>query len=59
MNFRIITKNQAADPEIGFLTKLLSKPDGYAPAMSTALELRKNVVKLMVFWSKLRIHQYN
>ena len=26
MNLRIITKNHAADPEIGFLTKSISKP---------------------------------
>ena len=26
MNSRIITKNHAADPEIGFLTKSISKP---------------------------------
>ena len=27
MNLRIITKNHAADPEIGFLTKSISKPN--------------------------------
>ena len=39
MNFRIITKNHAADPEIGFLTKSISKPNGRATAMPTAWEL--------------------
>ena len=36
MNLRIITKNHAADPEIGFLTKSISKPNGRATAMPTA-----------------------
>ena len=40
MNFRIITKNQAADPEIGFLTKLLSKPYGLLTAVPLAWELK-------------------
>ena len=40
MNSRIITKNHAADPEIGFLTKSISKPYGRAKAMPTAWELR-------------------
>ena len=39
MNFRIITKNHAADPEIGFFTKMNSKPIDRATAMSTAWEL--------------------
>ena len=39
-NSRIITKNDAADPEIGFLTKSISKPNGRATAMPTAWELR-------------------
>ena len=39
MNLRIITKNHAADPEIGFLTKSISKPNGRATAMLTAWEL--------------------
>ena len=39
MNLRIITKNHAADPEIGFLTKLISKPYGRATAMPTAWKL--------------------
>ena len=39
MNLRIITKNHAADPEIGFLTKSISKPYDRATTMPTALEL--------------------
>ena len=35
-NLRIITKNRAADPEIGFLTKSISKLNGRAMAMPTA-----------------------
>ena len=41
MNLRIITKNDAADPEIGFLTKSISKPYGRATAMPPAWELKK------------------
>ena len=40
MNLRIKTKNHAADPEIGFLTKSISKPYGRATAMPTAWELK-------------------
>ena len=40
MNLRIITKNHAADPEIGFLAKSISKPYGRATAMPTAWELK-------------------
>ena len=36
MNFRIITKNRAADPEIGFLTKSVIKPYGRAAVIPTA-----------------------
>ena len=39
MNLRIITKRFAADPEIGFLTKSISKANGYATAMPPAWEL--------------------
>ena len=39
MNIRIITENHAADPEIGFLTKSISKPYGRATAMPPAWEL--------------------
>ena len=40
MNLRIITKNHAADPEIGLLAKLISKSNGCATAMPTAWELK-------------------
>ena len=40
INLRIITKKHAADPEMGFLTKSISKPYGPAKAMSPAWELR-------------------
>ena len=46
MNLRIITKNHAADPEIGFLTKSISKPSGRATAMPTAWELIKFEIKV-------------
>ena len=49
MNLRIITKNQAADPEIGFLAKSISKPNGYAMIMATAWELRS---KLTVYYNQ-------
>ena len=39
MNLRIILKNNVADPEIGFLTKSISKPYGRAMAMPPAWEL--------------------
>ena len=39
----IITKNHAADPEIRFLTKSISKPNGYGTAIPTAWELRKSI----------------
>ena len=39
MNLRIIRKNHAADSEIRFLRKLISKPYGRATAMPTAWEL--------------------
>ena len=40
MKLGIIMKNHAADPEIGFLIKSISKPNGRATAMPTAWELR-------------------
>ena len=39
MNLRIITKTDAADPEIGFLTKSTLKPYDRAAAVATAWEL--------------------
>ena len=41
MNERIITKNHEADPEIGFLTKSISKLYGRATAMPPAWEFSK------------------
>ena len=37
MDLRIITKNHEADPEIGFLTKSISKPFGRATTIPPAL----------------------
>ena len=39
MNLRITTKSHAADSEIGFLAKSISKSNGCATAMPTAWEL--------------------
>ena len=39
MNSRIIMKNRAADPEIGFLAKSILKPNGGAAAIPTAWKL--------------------
>ena len=41
MNLWIITKKHAAGPEIGVLTKSISKPYGRAAAMPIARELIK------------------
>ena len=41
MKLRIITINDAGDPEIGFLTKSISKPYDRATAMPTAWELKR------------------
>ena len=49
MNFSIITKNQAADSEIGFLTKLISRPYGRATAMPPAWGLIIFIAKYTVF----------
>ena len=38
MNSRLITKNHEADPEIGFLTKSISKRYGNETAMPPTLE---------------------
>ena len=45
MNLRIITKNHAADPEIGIFTKSISKPYCRATAMPPALDLKINFVR--------------
>ena len=39
-------KNHAADPEIGFLAKSISKPNGCATAMSTAWEIRIEILEM-------------
>ena len=41
MNLTKIMKNDAADPEIGFIAKTISKSNGCATAMPTPWELRK------------------
>ena len=38
MNIRKITKNHAADPEIGFLTESILKPYEHSAVMPTAGE---------------------
>ena len=53
MNFRIITKNHAADPEIRFLTKSISKPFSRATVMPPAWELRQKYFRLGLFWSRI------
>ena len=47
MNPRIVTKNHAADQEIGFITKSISKPNGCARAMPTAWKLRESFEKII------------
>ena len=39
-NLTMISKNHAADSEIGFLIKFISKPYGRATALQLALELK-------------------
>ena len=46
MNLRMITKNHAADPEIGFLTKSISKPSGRATAMPSVWEFKLSLKAL-------------
>ena len=41
LNLKMVAKNHVADPEIGFLTKSISKPYDRATTMSPAWELRK------------------
>ena len=43
MNLKIITKNHAADKEIGFLTKSISKLFGRGTAMPPAWELNLQI----------------
>ena len=44
MNLKIKTKNHAADPEIGFLAKSISKSNGCTTAMPTAWKLTETVM---------------
>ena len=46
INLRIITKNHAADPGIGFLAKSISKSNGCALATPTGWELKSISVLL-------------
>ena len=55
MNLRILTKNLAADPEIGFLKKSISKSNGSATAMPTAWEL---ILKIYFGLCVVRISGY-
>ena len=59
MNLRIITKNHAADPEIGFHTKSISKPYGRATAMLPSWELRSEILKFLglnnFWWTFFRL----
>ena len=53
MNSRIITKNHAADPEIEFLRKSISKPYGRATARPPAWESRKS---MLLECASIRLH---
>ena len=57
MNLRIITKNRAADPEIGFIIKSLSQSYGLATTMPTAWELR--MLKSGKFFIQKSSHFYD
>ena len=50
MNLRVSTKNNAADPEKGFLIKSILKLCGRTRAMPTAWELRGKQVILDIRW---------
>ena len=41
INLRIITKNHAADPDIRFLTKSISKPKGYVMAHADSVGVNR------------------
>ena len=47
INLRIITKNHAADPEIGFPTKSISKPYDGATAIPPAWELTFYILSII------------
>ena len=55
-NLSTRTRNHAADPEIGFLTKSISKPYSRATAMPPAWELKSTIrkkIKKQFFVKKL------
>ena len=56
INSRIITKNNAADPEIGFLAKSISKPYGRVRAMPPAWVLNNDM--LMITYYELMILRF-
>ena len=43
MNLTIVTKNHAADPEIGFLVESILKSNGCATAIPTVWELNRHM----------------
>ena len=51
MNLRKITKNHAADPEIVFLAKSISKSNGCQIAMPTAWKLKIQNLKIRTRWT--------
>ena len=55
-NFKIITKNHAADSRVGFVIKLISKPYGRATVMPPAweLKLRVRIRKIIFQWNLKR-----
>ena len=59
MNLRIITKNHAADPEIGFLEKSISNSNGCAIAIPTAWGLPSDSrrIKYAYFSDQIEIMQ--
>ena len=59
MNLRILTKNHAADPEIGSLTKSISEPYGRATAMPSAWELKMKNQQLFPIISVFPGHYNN
>ena len=54
MNLRIIMKNRAGDPVVGFLTKPILKPYCRAAAMPTAWELKTDQRSTKVESTKMR-----
>ena len=48
MNLRIVTKNHAADPEMEFLAKSISKFNDCATAKPTVWELKKFRLQIII-----------